>query len=62
MRFEQTSDAKCRTRGQNELQKKTGIEPNLSRSMWMPVVTGLPVFGHRIMSSPIGGLFLDAPK
>ena len=39
--------------GQNERLKKTGMERNLPRSMCIPVVTGLPVFGQRIMSSPI---------
>ena len=39
--------------GQNDLLKKTGMERNLACSICMPVVTGLPVFGQRIMSSPI---------
>jgi hypothetical protein len=39
--------------GQKELLKKTGIVPSFSRSMYMPVETGFPVFGQRIMSSPI---------
>ena len=39
--------------GQNERLKKTGIERNLVRSMYMPVVTAFPIFGQRIMSSPI---------
>ena len=38
--------------GQNELLKKTGMDRNLARSMCMPVVTGFPVFGQRIMSHP----------
>ena len=42
--------------GQNERLKKTGIERNLVRSMYMPVVTAFPVFGQRIMSSPINSL------
>ena len=29
------------------------MEANLARSMWMPVVTGFPVFGQRIINSPI---------
>jgi hypothetical protein len=33
--------------------KKTGMDLNFVRSMCMPVETGLPVVGQRIMSSPI---------
>ena len=39
--------------GPNERLKKTGMERNLTCSMYTPVVTGFPVLGHRIMSSPI---------
>ena len=39
--------------GQKELLKKTGILPSFSHSMYMPVETGFPVFGQRIMSPPI---------
>jgi hypothetical protein len=39
--------------GQNELLKKTGITRNLARGIRIPVETGLPVSGQRIITSPI---------
>ena len=48
-----------RQRGQNERLKKTGMEWNLPRSIYMPVDIGFPVLGQRIMSSPITRLLID---
>ena len=43
----------ARHNGQKVLLKKTGMERNRARSIYMPVEIGFPVLGQRVMTVPI---------